>query len=65
MTPAMHADLRKQALAFRQTGPHAHNRKPIETTMRDLRVRRWRRRGSANMRQVRDLFTWGWEQSLR
>lgn len=43
-------DLKKQAEAFRRA-PHAdHNRRPIGTTMQDIRERRLRRRANLRVR---------------
>ncbi len=61
MDTQLTADLRRQALEFRRTGPHPHNRKPVDTTMRDLRSRRRRRTSNLALRRTRDLFSWRWE----
>ena len=46
----MTADLRRQALAFRRAPHEDHNRRPLGTTMRDLRNRRRRRQWNGYLR---------------
>lgn len=49
----MTADLRRQALAFRRAPHEDHNRRPLGTTMRDLRNRRRRRQWNSYLRTSR------------
>lgn len=51
MQSALIEDLIAQHRAFLRTGYDGHNRKPIQTTIADIRRRRIRRRWARFMRQ--------------
>ena len=53
MDSGMATDLRRQALAFRRAAHEDHNRRPLGTTMRDLRNRRRRRQWNFYLRTSR------------
>ncbi len=57
MTPSMEADLRRQSVAFFRAPHEDHNRRPVRTTMRDLRTRASRRRWNFFMRAY---LGWEW-----
>jgi hypothetical protein len=49
----MPADLHRQSVAFLRTPHEDHNRRPMHTDMRSIRVRRARRRSKAFLRMQR------------
>jgi hypothetical protein len=56
----MIADLRRQSEAFRRQRYDGHNRRPTETSMKDLRHRRARRRERLYLARWRGTHEPGW-----